>query len=238
MRTLWNLGSRKGCQGTKFIPNCGWGPILFAPNQIPSHGNPRSTASSFPKVTAGNSIEASIATDVPLRTSVLYASNHTPLPNVPSQNLSQVKGQSPAFPLSGALQTPVKVERLEYYLEGYNVEAYEELLSGFLHGFRLHFHGPQIGQVSTNLLSAAQHSEIVDSKLAKELFAGRVLGPFKHSPFDNFRVSPLGVIPKNRLGNTERSFISLFPMVAQSMISFLLSSVPSTMLPLMIHCGS
>ena len=71
--------------------------------------------------------------------------------------------------MSGALQTPVKVERLAYYLEGYNVEAYEELLSGFLHGFRLHYHGPQIGQVSTNLPSAAQHPEIVDSKLAKEV---------------------------------------------------------------------
>ena len=131
--------------------------------------------------------------------------------HVPSQNLSQVKGQSPAFPLSGALQTPVKVEKLAYYLEGYNVQAYEELLSDFLHGFRLHFHGPQIGQVSTNLLSAAQHPELVDSKLAKEVLAGRVLGPFKHPPFDNFRVSPLGVIPKKTgwgLQNDPSSFFS------------------------------
>ena len=78
--------------------------------------------------------------------SVFDAGNHTPLPKVPSQNLSQVKGQSPTFPLSGALPTPVKVER-----KGYNIQAYEELLSDFLHGFGLHFHGPQIGQVSTNL---------------------------------------------------------------------------------------
>ena len=141
-------------------------------------------------------IEASIAPDAPLSTSVFDAGDHTPLKHVPSQNLSQVKGQSPAFPLSGALQTPVKVEKLAYYLEGYNVQAYEELLSDFLHGFRLHFHGPQIGQVSTNLLSAAQHPEIVDSKLPKEVLAGRVLGSFKHPPFDNFRVSALGVIHK------------------------------------------
>ena len=70
----------------------------------------------------------------------------------------------------------------------------------FLHGFRLHFQEPQIGHVSTNLLSAAQHPEIVDSKLAKEVLAGRVLGPFKHPPFDNFRVSPLGFVPKKQPG--------------------------------------
>lgn len=82
-----------------------------------------------------------------------------------------------AFPLFGALPTPVKVERLAYYLEGYNLPLYEELLSGFLHGFCLHFYGPELGHVSTNLPSAAQHPEIVDSKLAKEVLAGRVLGP-------------------------------------------------------------
>ena len=32
------------------------------------------------------------------------------------------------------------------------------------------------------------------------MLPGRVLGPFKHPPFDNFRVSPLGVIPKKQPG--------------------------------------
>ena len=32
------------------------------------------------------------------------------------------------------------------------------------------------------------------------MLAGRVLGPFKHPPFDNFRVSPLVVIPKKQPG--------------------------------------
>lgn len=134
-------------------------------------------APSFPKVTAGNSIEAFIAPGAPLSISVFDVGNHTPLPNVPSQNLIQVKGQSPAFPLFEALPTPVKVERLAYYLEGYNLPLYEELLSGCLHDFCLHFYGPELGYVSTNLPSAAQHPEIVDSKLAKEVLAGRVLGP-------------------------------------------------------------
>jgi len=80
-----------------------------------SHGNPRLTAPSLPKVTAGNSIEAFVAPGAPLSISVFDAGSHTPSPNVPSQNLIQVKGQSPAFLLSGALPTPVKVERLAYY---------------------------------------------------------------------------------------------------------------------------
>ena len=96
-------------------------------------------APSFPKVTAGNSIEAFIAPGAPLSISVFDVGNHTPLPNVLSQNLTQVKGQSQACPLSGALPTPVKVESLAYYLEGYNLPLYEELISVFLHDFRLHF---------------------------------------------------------------------------------------------------
>ena len=32
------------------------------------------------------------------------------------------------------------------------------------------------------------------------MLAGRVLGPFKHPPFDNFTVSPLRVIPKIQPG--------------------------------------
>ena len=94
-------------------------------------------------------------------------------------------------------------ERLAYYLEGYNEQLYEELISGFLPGFRLHFYGPQLGHVSTNLLSAAEHPEFVDSKLAKEVPAGRVQGPFKRPPFDNSRVSPFGVIPNKSQVNIE-----------------------------------
>ena len=155
--------------------------------------------------------EAIIAAGAPSSINFFDAGNHTPLPNVPSQNLIQVKGQNPAFPLSGALPTPVKVERLAYYLEGYNVQLYEELISDFSHGFRLHFHGPQIGHVSTNLLSVAQHTEVVDSKLAKEVLAGRVLGPFKHPPLDNFRVFPLRVIPKKQPGEYRMIHYLSFP---------------------------
>ena len=40
----------------------------------------------------------------------------------------------------------------------------------------------------------------MDNKLAKEIHAGRIIGPFDQPPLDNLRVSPLGVIPKKQPG--------------------------------------
>ena len=40
----------------------------------------------------------------------------------------------------------------------------------------------------------------VDQKLAKELPAGRLAGPFIAAPFHPFRVSPLGLVPKKSPG--------------------------------------
>ncbi len=48
--------------------------------------------------------------------------------------------------------------------------------------------------------SALDNSEAVDAKLHKELEAGRIAGPFGGPPFPNFRVSPLGLVPKKLLG--------------------------------------
>ena len=92
------LRSCKGRHGTKFIPNCGWGPILFAPNQIPSHWIPRSTAPSFPRVTAGNSIEASIAPDAPLSTSVFDGGNHTHCQMFPAKTSDKSKDKAQHSP--------------------------------------------------------------------------------------------------------------------------------------------
>eukprot|EP00731_Ephydatia_muelleri_P025908 Em0018g8a len=47
-----------------------------------------------------------------------------------------------------------------------------------------------------NLPSAAQHSHIITMELAKEVEAGRVLGPFATPPMTTFRSSGLGAIPK------------------------------------------
>lgn len=41
-----------------------------------------------------------------------------------------------------------------------------------------------------------QIMEIVENKIWKEINGGRVSGPFPFPPFLDFRVSPLGLIPK------------------------------------------
>ena len=42
--------------------------------------------------------------------------------------------------------------------------------------------------------------DIVRQKITKELEAGRVVGPFQTVPFPDFRVSPLGLVPKKQPG--------------------------------------
>lgn len=54
--------------------------------------------------------------------------------------------------------------------------------------------------ISKNLPSANKAPDIVRQKITKELEAGRVAGPFQTVPFTDFRVSPLGLVPKKQPG--------------------------------------
>ena len=73
-------------------------------------------------------------------------------------------------------------------------------MSGFSHGFPLHFEGDYVSFEAKNLVSANQLPDVVDLKLHKEISAGRIAGPFQKPPFPTFRVSPLGVVPKKTPG--------------------------------------
>ena len=57
-----------------------------------------------------------------------------------------------------------------------------------------------MSSVAPNLLSAQQNPHVVDQKLAKELAAHRLTGPFDSPPFPQFRISPLGIVPKKSPG--------------------------------------
>ena len=98
------------------------------------------------------------------------------------------------------LPTPVKVNRLAFYLTSFEDQFRKNLIDGFTFGFRLHFQGPSKASGAKNVISAMQRPEVVDSKLIKERQCGRILGPFSYPPFSNLRVSPLGVIPKKAPG--------------------------------------
>ena len=107
---------------------------------------------------------------------------------------------SPSAQPSLALPTPVRMNRLAPLLSGYFASAADYLITGFCFGFPIPFHGPSSSTAAPNLLSAAQHPDVVDRYLAKELLAQRVAGPFSHPPLPNFRVSPTGVVPKKTPG--------------------------------------
>ena len=74
------------------------------------------------------------------------------------------------------------------------------LSTGFKFGFPLHFRGDRVSFFANNPISAQHNSEIVSAKISKELAAGRLAGPFDSPPLPNFRVSPLGVVPKKSPG--------------------------------------
>lgn len=99
-----------------------------------------------------------------------------------------------------ALPTPVLVERLTVYLEGYDDQLSQGLVSGFVYGFRLHFQGTPNGRFALYLQSALHNPENVDRKLNKEICEGNIRGPFVHSPLDYMIIFPLGVIPKKQPG--------------------------------------
>ena len=96
--------------------------------------------------------------------------------------------------------TPVRPDRLAFYLKGYNNVTSDYLIQGFLHGFSIRYFGSLLAIRSPNLKSAMDNPTSVNDKLSKELAAGRIVGPFDSPPFETFRVSPLGLVPKKLPG--------------------------------------
>ena len=64
----------------------------------------------------------------------------------------------------------------------------------------MHYDGDPSCSDAKNLISALENPAVVDAKIAKELDAGRLAGPFRTRPFYPFRISPLGVVPKKTPG--------------------------------------
>ena len=96
--------------------------------------------------------------------------------------------------------TPVRPDRLAFYLKGYNNVTLDYLIQGFLHGFSIRYFGSLLAIRSPNRKSAMDNPTSVNDKLSKQLAAGRIVGPFDSPPFESFRVSPLGIVPKKLPG--------------------------------------
>ena len=103
-----------------------------------------------------------------------------------------VRGSNPKLP------TPVKANRLAYYLQNYVGKDY--IVDGFTQGFSLHFEGPECETNAKNSTSTIEFEEKIDEKIADELKLNRISGPYAEPPLKNFKVSPLSVRPKKEPG--------------------------------------
>ena len=59
--------------------------------------------------------------------------------------------------------------------------------------------------------SANDNPSILKEKIVKEIKAGRVAGPFDISPFPNLQISPLGLVPKKKVGEYRVIHHLLYP---------------------------
>ena len=71
------------------------------------------------------------------------------------------------------------------------------MVEGIREGFDIGFRGPQEDTYSVNLKSAFEHPEVITEYVRKETQVGRICGPFQEPPFEGFRCSPIGAVPKN-----------------------------------------
>ena len=88
-------------------------------------------------------------------------------------------------PFSGdSMPTPVSPDALRYVLAGYNHNIVTYLLNGFKHGFGNGWFGlpAQQDKGVTNLKYAVELSDVIDSKIAKQLALGRILDPSDAPP--------------------------------------------------------
>ena len=95
-------------------------------------------------------------------------------------------------------KSSINVESLIFYLDSYPNRSDAELLkNGFLYGFHLGFVGERTSADARNLKSARLNSKILKEKINKEVELGRFAGPFKTPPYNNLKVSPVGLVPKS-----------------------------------------
>ena len=86
-------------------------------------------------------------------------------------------------------------------------------------GARIGYSGPSHFRFSKNLPTASLNPEVVTSNLAEEAAKGRTAGPFSSPPFENFQVSPIGLVPKKHPNKFRTIFHLSFPKSGNSSIN-------------------
>ncbi|KAL5486695.1 hypothetical protein EMCRGX_G019209 [Ephydatia muelleri] len=93
--------------------------------------------------------------------------------------------------------TTLRRSNFEHKLRSHPDKAWVTwLLDGIDNGVSIGYIGPVVTLKSRNLSSAHTHPDVVDAELAREIAAGRIIGPFTEPPWHNLRTSGIGVVPK------------------------------------------
>ena len=115
----------------------------------------------------------------------------------------RVRGSSPFGAGEGIANerspSPIKVDRLAWWLKGYDSVLSKFLIDGFTFGFRVGFSGTPSSKIFKNHRSALDRPELVDDYLAEEIRLGRITGPLDSLPV-KFHCAPIGLVPKNEVG--------------------------------------
>ena len=100
-------------------------------------------------------------------------------------------------PLPVLVPTPVNVAYLADELQTHpDKNAVKKVVDGFIYGFDSGYNGPEFSNTTNNLKSADSHMVEITENILAELEAGRMAGPFYFPPLEDFRTSPIGVVPK------------------------------------------
>lgn len=92
------------------------------------------------------------------------------------------------------------MDRLAWWLDGYDITLKNYLLEGFTVGFRIGYAGFPESKIYDNHSSTAKNPEVINEYIDKELAAGRIMGPLHSLPV-SFQCSPLGLVPKKETGD-------------------------------------
>ena len=161
------------------------------------------TLTSPPAVAAATATTRTcVAAAIPVATLPQPVNSSRPLAPVPPNPLHPVSVEkSKVEQLRGhvppQVSSPIDIYRLELELANHPDKTFvSSLLSMLREGAHIGYSGPRAHRVSPNLISAAQHPDVVTSNLRKEVTLGRVMGPYPSPPLPNFQCHPVGVVPK------------------------------------------
>ena len=144
-------------------------------------------------------------------------SSHPPRLGIPT--VSTIAPDTVASNFGGAV-APVNVFNLQCALHSHPNRVFvNKLRLELREGARIGYTGPRQFRFSRNLPTASLNPEGVTSNLAEEVAKGHTAGPFPSPPFENFQVSPIGLVPKKHSDKFRTIFHLSFPKSGTSSIN-------------------